>query len=116
MPNQDQWLGLVRAVLAMFSGYALAHGVNQDTWAAFVGFAGLGVNVVWSIAHHGLTIDLLTSFIRAGIGAAGGYAVQRGWATADNVTAISGVITMFIPTVWTMFVHRDPAAPPPAKH
>ena len=106
--TREQWQGLARALCAILAGTALHYGFTQDIWGLFVGALLLGINVVWSIRTHGLTLDLLSSFLRAAIGAGGAYAVNRGWTTSDNVTALVGLITAVAPIAWTTMVTHAP--------
>lgn len=52
MPNQDQVMGLVRTVLALISGFAIAHGVSDQTWQLVSGGVLALVPLIWTYFVH----------------------------------------------------------------
>ena len=50
MPNSDQIGGVVRALFALFAGWALAHGITADQW----GVIAAGVSIVIGVAVSSL--------------------------------------------------------------
>lgn len=112
--NPDQVGGLVRNILIPLAAFAAAHGIAAGTWDGIVGLLVACATFGWAAWGHDATSDMLLSLVRSAIGAVGGFAVQRGWASADSVTLYSGVLLTLVPNIWTWIVHADPnvAAPP----
>lgn len=56
-----------------------------------------------------MNMDQVLSAVRWVITSGGGYAVGRGWITADQVTLIAGIGAAVVPLVWSFFVHKKAA-------
>ena len=54
----------------------------------------------------------LSSLIRHGLTAAGGFLVAKGLASSDQVGQLAGAIATVIGTVWSIWKNRKPVAPP----
>jgi hypothetical protein len=52
--NIDQTGGLIRAFMAMFAGWALAHGIDAATWLALTGGVVAVVTALWSLYANSL--------------------------------------------------------------
>lgn len=115
--NSDQLGGLVRNILMPFAAMAAAHGIAAGTYDGIVGALVALAIFGWGILSHSTTQAMLGSVVRSIIGAGGGYFIQRGWATADQVTLYIAVGVSFVPNIWTVFAHAAPTAiaPPAAK-
>ena len=109
----DQLLGIVRSLLIVLAGVAVGHGIGQNVYEAFSGFVVAAVTLGWGVTQHDADLGQFLSVIRGAIAALGGYAVQRGWATADQVTLWTGAAVSLAPAVWSYIAHA-PAALPPA--
>jgi hypothetical protein len=55
----------------------------------------------------------LSSLIRHGLTAAGGFLVAKGLASADQVVELSGAIVTLIGLVWSMKNNKKAVAPTP---
>ena len=110
--NQEQFLGIVRNLLIPLSAFAAAHGIAAGTWDGIVGLIGTGAFFAWAIYQHDATIDILQSFVRSAIGAVGGFMLQKGWISSDQVTLWTAAFLSLVPSIWTWFVHADPSAVP----
>ena len=109
--TQDQFLGLLRAVLAALAGLVIGHGLaNQTVWEAFSGFVITGGTAYWSWRTHALTTDAILGVIRAAIGAIGGWLVFRNYASPDQVALWGAVILAAAPAGWSYSAH-SPASP-----
>lgn len=53
--------------------------------------------------------DQALSALRWLVTGIGGYAVGRGWITADQVTYILGALAALVPLVWSFLSHTDSA-------
>lgn len=52
-PNLEQVMGVLRALIAVASGYAIGHGIGDaDLWSAVSGVVIAVVPIVWSYAAH----------------------------------------------------------------
>ena len=110
--NLDQVLGIVRALLTACGGLLLAKGVvTADVWTATSGFVVSLLSAGWSWRSHALVVDQVLGVVRAGIGAIGGYAVMRGWVSADQVAQWGGLAAVVVPMLWSIAVHADPGKP-----
>lgn len=49
MPTQAQIEGLIRAVMAILAGYALAKGIDAATWLAITGSVVGAATVLWTL-------------------------------------------------------------------
>lgn len=58
--NSDQVGGIIRAVMAAFSGWALEHGFTQDQWLAITGGVLAAITVAWSY-YSNSTKNLIVS-------------------------------------------------------
>lgn len=108
--NLDQFMGILRNILIPLGAIAAAHGVAAGTWD---GIAGLIVAIAafsWGVLTHDTTQAMMSSLVRAAIGAVGGVFIQRGWASNDQVTMVVAGTATIVPNVWTWFVHADPDA------
>jgi hypothetical protein len=56
----------------------------------------------------------LSSLIRHGLTAAGGFLVAKGLASADQVGELAGAAATLIGTIWSIWRNRKPVTPPPA--
>jgi hypothetical protein len=56
----------------------------------------------------------ISSLIRHGLTAAGGFLVAKGLASADQVGEIAGAVATIVGTVWSIWKNRKPITPPPA--
>ncbi len=56
----------------------------------------------------------LSSLIRHGLTAAGGFLVARGLASADQVAELAGAAATVIGTIWSIWKNRKPITPPAA--
>ena len=56
--------------------------------------------------------DTLTSLLRHGLTAAGGFLVAKGLASADQAGQLAGAIATIIGTVWSIWKNRKPVTPP----
>ena len=111
--NLDQVLGIVRALMTALGGAAIAHGyVTADVWTLASGAALSIITAGWSWKTHTLVLDQVLGVVRALSGAAGGYLIQRGWVTVDQVAQWSGVAVAIGTAVWSMTTHADPSKPP----
>jgi hypothetical protein len=112
MLNLDQVLGIVRALLTALGGWLIAQGyVTSDVWTAVAGAVASGVTVFWSWRSHELAQAQAMGFVRALLGAAGGFAMSKGWISADQATQWTGVGLMLAAAVWSYVSHADPTKP-----
>lgn len=56
----------------------------------------------------------LSSLIRHGLTAAGGFLVARGLASTDQVVELAGAAATLIGTIWSIWKNRKPITPPAA--
>jgi hypothetical protein len=56
----------------------------------------------------------LSSLIRHGLTAAGGFLVAKGLASADQVAELAGAAATLIGTIWSIWKNRKPITPPAA--
>lgn len=56
----------------------------------------------------------LSSLIRHGLTAAGGFLVAKGLASADQVVELAGAAATLIGTIWSIWKSRKPITPPAA--
>lgn len=56
----------------------------------------------------------LSSLIRHGLTAAGGFLVAKGLASADQVAELAGAAATLIGTIWSIWKNRKPITPPSA--
>jgi hypothetical protein len=56
----------------------------------------------------------ISSLIRHGLTAAGGFLVAKGLASADQVGELAGAAAALIGTIWSIWRNRKPVTPPPA--
>jgi len=56
----------------------------------------------------------ISSLIRHGLTAAGGFLVAKGLASADQVAELAGAAATVIGTIWSIWKNRKPITPPPA--
>ena len=54
----------------------------------------------------------ISSLIRHGLTAAGGFLVAKGLASADQVGELAGAAATLIGTIWSIWRNRKPVAPP----
>ena len=54
----------------------------------------------------------LSSLIRHGLTAAGGFLVAKGLASADQVAELAGAAATLIGTIWSIWKNRKPITPP----
>lgn len=106
--NQDQFGGLVRNILIPVGAFMAAHGLAAGAWDGISGLILAAAMFGWAGFTHEETQDLLLSLVRGAIGAIGGYLVQVGWASSDQVTLYSGFAAMIVPNIWTWFANRFP--------
>jgi uncharacterized membrane protein YjjB (DUF3815 family) len=55
----------------------------------------------------------LSSLIRHGLTAAGGFLVAKGLASADQVAELAGAVVTLVGTIWSIWRNRKPIAPTP---
>jgi uncharacterized membrane protein YeaQ/YmgE (transglycosylase-associated protein family) len=113
--NKDQFMGLLRAVLTCIGGVAVGHGLSQNLWEPLSGFALAAGALGWGVTTHDADLDQFMSVVRGAISAFGGFAIQKGWATSDQVTAWVGVAATLGPMAWTWLVHADPGVAAPSQ-
>ncbi len=53
--------------------------------------------------------DQILSMLRSVLAVVGGWAVGRGYATADQIVLIGGLLTSLVPLVWGMATHTKAA-------
>jgi hypothetical protein len=56
----------------------------------------------------------ISSLIRHGLTAAGGFLVAKGLASADQVGELAGAVATIVGTIWSIWRNRKPSAPPAA--
>lgn len=56
----------------------------------------------------------VSSLIRHGLTAAGGFLVAKGLASADQVAELAGAAATVIGTIWSIWKNRKPITPPAA--
>jgi len=56
----------------------------------------------------------ISSLIRHGLTAAGGFLVAKGLASADQVAELAGAAATLIGTIWSIWKNRKPITPPAA--
>jgi len=56
----------------------------------------------------------LSSLIRHGLTAAGGFLVARGLASSDQVAELAGAAVTLVGTIWSIWKNRKPITPPSA--
>ena len=54
----------------------------------------------------------VSSLIRHGLTAAGGFLVAKGLASADQVAELAGAAATVIGTIWSIWKNRNPITPP----
>ena len=47
--NQEQVMGLIRGAGFLFAGWALSHGISEESWTAIIGGLAAAVSTAWSI-------------------------------------------------------------------
>lgn len=110
--NLDQLLGLTRALMTALGGMLVGHYfITASVWEGLTGAALAAGGLGWGVYQKSLMLDQVASAVRAMMGGLGGYAVQRGWITSDQLTAWIGVGLATVPVVWTYVYHATPAAP-----
>jgi hypothetical protein len=105
--NLDQLLGLTRALLQAGAGLALGYGIDGNTYALFGGFVTSVATLAWGVYTHVDVADQAQSFVRAAIGFVGGWAVHRGYVSADVVTSVTGAALTVLPAIWSFIAHKD---------
>ncbi len=56
----------------------------------------------------------ISSLLRHGLTAAGGFLVAKGLASADQVAELAGAAATLIGTIWSIWKNRKPITPPAA--
>jgi len=56
----------------------------------------------------------VSSLLRHGLTAAGGFLVAKGLASADQVAELAGAAATLIGTIWSIWKNRKPITPPAA--
>ena len=56
-----------------------------------------------------MNLDQVLGSVRAILALVSGYALGKGWADADTITLVSGVIVAVIPLVWSYVAHTQQA-------
>jgi hypothetical protein len=106
--NQEQWLGIGRALLAWIGGVAIGHGfVTDNAWSLIAGV----LSTTWIAAYaffvvHDLTLDAVMGVTRAAIAAGGGWLQFKGIASASDVEQFSSFALLAVPAIWSAYAHR----------
>lgn len=95
-------LSLIRMLFISLSSYFVGKhlfGVVLDT-DQYQGWVGLVVGlatVVWGVVDNSTNLEGIQSFIRSAVTFVGGFFVGKGSITADQLTAISGLVLAIAP-------------------
>jgi len=116
--TQEQVLTLVRAVLAIVGGMVMAHGwADQNVWTSVGGFAASVVVGAWSWRANSFGLEQYLGIIRNVIATAGGYAVFRGWISADVLAQNTGAVIALATAIWGLYFKTStPNTPTPPSN
>lgn len=112
MMNRDQVFSLLNWVLAMGATWLLARGFDQDTVKAIIGLVALlaSFGLAWWM-NHGVTGDVIISFIRRLLGVAFAFATFKGIISGQTADTLITTIMAFVPVALSMWGYSTTAGP-----
>ena len=106
--NQNQFLGILRAIIAWVGGIMIGHGLLPDqTWQLVAGVILTGGTAGYAFfVVHALTLDATLGVVRAAIAAGGGWLQSKGFASPTDVTQGAALAALLITAGWSTYAHR----------